>query len=213
MNDSEKMQRRQYLEYLMWAQGGGKIPDKTYVDWTGATVFSYEDWLINLNKETAPVKIEHKITELKGRLEVLEIERNDVVEKLRNENKYQLLPILQKFATCHWSPNGNVRVVFTDPEPEKQVLSIVTGDSWPFGGNVEIDEFTNLCFDDDELTLRFCFSGTNQEMDDKTVDHLFKLKLKVSFVKIIRETEDELSHYKNQLNRFMEYEFKFGNRT
>lgn len=156
----------------------------------------------------------NSITQLKKRLEAIELERDDIITKLHDENKIQLLPLLQQFAKCHWnSCGGPIHVVFTDPEPEKQVLSIVTGDSWPFGGNVEIDEFTNLCFDDDELTLRFCFSGTAQEIDDKVVDHLLKLKLKVSFIKIIRETEDELSHYKNQLNRFMEYEFKFGNRT
>jgi hypothetical protein len=47
MNNVDKKSPKyiEYLEYLLWAQGDCKVPDKTYTDWTGDKVLSYEDWL------------------------------------------------------------------------------------------------------------------------------------------------------------------------
>lgn len=43
--DKKTPQYQEYLEYLLWSQGSYKVPDKTYTDWTGDKVLSYEDWL------------------------------------------------------------------------------------------------------------------------------------------------------------------------
>lgn len=36
--------KEEYLYYLHYCQGNTKIPEKTYTDWAGLVVLSFEDW-------------------------------------------------------------------------------------------------------------------------------------------------------------------------
>ena len=49
--------RDEYFEYLQYVQQGPE-PSQTYIDWSGETVLSFEDWLKQYENKSQQNKIE-----------------------------------------------------------------------------------------------------------------------------------------------------------
>lgn len=54
--DKEKFMRTEYWKYLCYCQDNVKEPQKTYVDWSGEEILSYDDWKIK-NAESIELRI------------------------------------------------------------------------------------------------------------------------------------------------------------
>lgn len=145
---------------------------------------------------------------LKARLEELETERTDIINKMREEQQKNILPLLQQHAICIWDTLGHCKIVFEDTEIENRVIKYVADSEWSYSGRCDIDEVTHINYHDGDLTLSFDFNGFSKDIEDRAVKHLLKLNLKVSFDNHIRNLQSEINRYTTQLNDVLEYDLQ-----
>jgi len=148
---------------------------------------------------------QQKIEELKK--QIISLEQEDIVEI-----QSSILPLIKEHCIFHWSEFGPIDVSFDSNEMKIRVLRLMEGKFggfYHFGYNIDTD--VSIRFDDGAVTLRFDYSGRNDDILNKSLNKIKELGLRLSFEKAIVKCQSEKKRIEDKIDCLVKYKEMYEN--